>query len=324
MTVTTHPRDPPPLGELAAIIQRSLLANFASASVSVVECPDLRQPPFHLASSGLSGNPCIADVGGQANLFPRPNFDAKFDLRSLAKDMQMTEGEGGFLIGAGAAPFHDTGYNAELAVNLYTPPGPHVGTSDPDIDQVRNGTRIIQVNKDGSPCCEPIGSLNCGLMVNLFGSTGDTGPVLKITARARTGDKNFTHCIRLGLADHYGDSRPISLGGVFLLKAGKAKFHIMPDFPKEENLPFRDREQLEKNWLTYHDFGAPVICLTVMHSSDPEGLGLRMEHTHCFEVDGNRKGGHYHYDLQDEGEEVEYEAYLNVASTIYRIDRPGA
>jgi hypothetical protein len=111
---------------------------------------------------------------------------------------------------------------------------------------------------------------------------------------------------------------------VFILKAGKAKFHIMPDFPKEENLPFRDREQLEKEWLTYHDFEAPVICLTVMHSSDPERLGLRMEHTHCFEVEGNRKGGHYHYDLQDGDEEVEYEAYLNVASTVYRIDRPEA
>jgi hypothetical protein len=161
-------------------------------------------------------------------------------------------------------------------------------------------------------------------MVNLFGSSGDTGPVLKITAGSRTGEQNFTNCIRLGLADHYGDSRPVSLGGVFILKAGKAKFHIMPDFPKEENLPFRDREQLEKEWLTYHDFEAPVICLTVMHSSDPERLGLRMEHTHCFEVEGNRKGGHYHYDLQNGDEEVEYEAYLNVASTVYRIDRPEA
>ncbi|KAJ5175121.1 uncharacterized protein N7482_000998 [Penicillium canariense] len=322
MGTTTHPRDPPPLGELAAVIQRSLQANFASATASVVECPDLRQPPFHLASPGLSGSPCIADVGGQANLFPLPNLDARFSLRSLARDMQMTEQEGGFLIGAGAAPFHDTGYNAELAVNLYTPPGPHVGAGDQDVDKVRNGTRIIQMNPDGSSCCEPIESLNCGLMVNLYGSTGDSGPVLKITARARTGDQNFTNCIRLGLADHYGDSRPVSLGGAFLLKKGKAKFHIMPDFPKSDQLPFQDREQLEKEWLTYHVFEAPIVCLTVMHSADPEGLGLRMEHTHGFETDGNRKGGHYHYDMPETAAEVEYEAYLNVASTVYRIDRP--
>lgn len=229
----------------------------------------------------------------------------------------------GFLIGAGAAPFQDIGHNAELAPNVaWNSISEQSSFDDPSSLNVTNGTRVIQVEPDGSPSCGHIASTNCALMMNLYGSSGRAGPVLKVTARSRTGKLNFTNCIRLGLRDAYGDSTPISLGGVFLLKSGKAKFHIMPDFPPKNQLPFRDREQLEKEWLTYHVFGAPVVCLTVMHSADPEGLGLRMEHTHCFEPEGNQKGGHYHYDVNYGDEEVEYEAYLCPASTLYRIDQP--
>lgn len=307
------------MGELATIIQKSLGSNFANATARVVDCPDLREPPFNLAAAGLSGNPCIADIGGQANLFPTPNLNAKYSLLSLAKDMQMSP-TGGFIIGAGAAPFYDIGHNAELAPNISWSSEADVPEFDiPSSLRVVNRTRVIDVNTEGLSSCHHATSTNCALMMNLYGSTGDPGQVLKISARGRTGDLNFTNCIRLGLRDFYGDSNPISLGGVFLLKSGKAKFHVMPDFPKD--LPFRNREQLEKEWLTYHVFDAPVVCLTVMHSADPEGLGLRMEHTHCFDAGGSRKGGHYHYDVPGE-EEVEYEAYLHPASILYRIDPP--
>lgn len=322
MSVTTHHRDTPPLEELAAVIQRSLQANFASATAKAEPCPDLRQPPFNLVAAGLSGNPCIADVGGQPNLFPTPNLEAKYSLLSLANDMRMSPSEG-FLLGAGAAPFRDIGHNAELAPNLAWHAKSDQSTFDqPESLTVTNGTRVIQVEPDRTTSCEHIASTNGALMMNLYGSSGQPGPALKITARSRTGDLNFTNCIRLALRSFYGDSRPISLGGVFLLKSGKAKFHIMPDFPPKDQLPFRDREQLEKEWLTYHVFDAPVVCLMVMHSADPEGLGLRMEHTHCFDAEGSRKGGHYHYDVRDGDGEVEYEAYLNPASTLYRIRRP--
>lgn len=323
MAVTKHLRDPPPLDELAAVIQRSLLSNFETASASVVECPDLKQPPFNLAASGLCGSPRIADIGGQQHLFPRPILNAKYSLLSLARDMEMSH-NAGFILGAGAAPFHDIGQNAELAPNLSWRANDKTSSfENPSSLTLDNGTRVIKVNRCDTTICERISSTNCALMINLYGSDGDTGPVLKINAKTRTGEHNFTDSIRYGLQKIYGDSRPISLGGVFLLKSGRAKFHIMPDFPPEDQLPFRDRDQLEKEWLSYHIFQAPVICLTVMHSADPGGLGLRMEHTHCFDTDGNRKGGHYHYDIQDGEENVEYEAYFNVASLVYRIDQPG-
>ncbi|KAL4734349.1 hypothetical protein BDV11DRAFT_212900 [Aspergillus similis] len=329
MSVTTSARNPPPLSELAPIIARALQQNFAHASASVTQCPNLRNPPFGLAAAGLSGNPRIADVGGQANLFPSPNFDAKYSLLSLARDMEMSADKG-FILGAGAAPFQDIGHNAELAPNVawQAREGMKVKELDlgsPDCVDIVNETRVVEVvvGEADSVNCRHAPSTNCALMVNLFGSSGLPGPVLKVTARGRTGPANFTNAIRAGLLEAYGDSYPISMGGVFLLKTGMARFHVMPDFPAPENLPFKDRRVLEQEWLKYHTCEAPVVCLTVFHSADPEGLQLRMEHTHCFELDGSRKGGHYHYDLEtDHGGEVEYEAYLNVAEVVYRIDRP--
>ncbi|OJJ54939.1 hypothetical protein ASPSYDRAFT_159178 [Aspergillus sydowii CBS 593.65] len=313
MTVTITPRNPPPLSELAPVIERALSQTFTHASASVIQCPDLRNPPFGLAAPGLSGNPRIADVGGQPNLFPSPNFDAKFDLLALAREMQMNPRKG-FVLGAGAAPFQDIGHNAELVPNLAW--DGRTGVSSPDLSDVDS----LDSEDEEAIKCRPSPSTNCALMVNLFGSSGDPGPVLKITARTRTGVENFTNTIRAGLLKAYGDSRPVSLGGVFLLKSGRAKFHVMPDFPPAEELPFKDRKLLEQEWLRYRTCAAPVVCLTVFHSADPENLGLRMEHTHCFDLEGEEKGGHYHYDI--EGEEVEYEAYLNVAESVYRIDRP--
>ncbi|KAL2794612.1 hypothetical protein BJX66DRAFT_303475 [Aspergillus keveii] len=328
MTVSATPRSPPPLAELASIIEDALRQNFTHASAEVVECPDLREPPFGLSAPGLSGNPVIADIGGQANLFPTPNFDAKFSLLTLARDMHMSP-EHGLLIGAGAAPWQDIGHNAELAPNIsWTGKnGETANFNDKVSISITNKTRVIEVNpssslSEHSITCRPSApSTNCALMANLFGSSGLPGPVLKITARARTGAHNFTNAIRHGINAAYGDRTPVSLGGAFLLKSGSAKFHVMPDFPSREDLPFRDRQQLEQEWLKYQICTAPVVCLSVFHSADPEGLGLRMEHTHCFDLEGGEKGGHYHYDIEDGGE-VEYEGYFNVAEVVYRIDQP--
>ncbi|KAL2811395.1 hypothetical protein BJX63DRAFT_399187 [Aspergillus granulosus] len=326
MTVSIIPRESPPLSELAAVIENALQQNFTHATAEVIQCPDLRQAPFGLAAAGLSGNPVVADVGGQANLFPTPNFDAKFSLLSLARDMRMSP-MGGLLIGAGAAPWQDIGHNAELAPNLAWEgrDGKTPDFGDDESLTVTNNTRIIEVGPPApggcsSITCRPSQSTNCALMVNLFGSDGLPGSVLKITARTRTGPHNFTNAIRLGIHAAYGDSRPVSLGGAFLLKSGAAKLHIMPDFPVRDDLPFKDRGQLEE-WLKYQACTAPVVCLSVFHSADPEELGLRMEHTHCFDPEDGVKGGHYHYDLKDSGA-VEYEGYFNVAECVFRVDRP--
>lgn len=318
MQTTKHLLSPPSLDKIAKILAPALKANYKEATVSVEQCPDLRAAPFHLAAEGLSGNECVADIGGQPHLFPKPLLNKQYSLISMAKEMEMSQ-DRGQLLGAGAGPFHVIGVNSELAPNLSWQSG---------FDNVKNQTYYTKIDGSGgkpTAVCSESPTCDCALMMNLYGSAGTPGPVLKITARSRVGEqKSFTECIRRALYDAYGEETPVSMGGAFLIKSGKAYFHVMPDFPPESELPFKSPKQLN-DWLTYHNFEAPIVCLSVFHSADPgKKLGLRMEHTHCFSIDGGNRGGHYHHDLEPGSgvEEVEYEAYLNTAKTIYRIDKP--
>lgn len=303
---------PPPLDDLATAIRDGLTSAFTSSSVTVSQPPDLRDPPFHLAGPGLSGNVRIADIGGQPNLLPAPNLDAKYDLVRVSDLMDMSR-DGGLLIGAGAGPFHVLGRNTELM--------PNIAWSSEE-NRVHNDTHYAKVTDDGQVHCEKIGeSTGFGLMCNLLGCDGKVGLALHVKAKGRIGTKNFTDSIRNAIQAVHGE-KLISIGGVFVVHAGKAKLHVMPDFPCE---PFNGRKDVEA-WLRYFDTDGPLVCLSVFHSGDDRGLGLRMEHTHCFAGDGEdrqRRGGHYHFDLDETAGEVEYEGWFNVAETLYRIDQPG-
>lgn len=290
----------PPLEDLVECIKNELAQGFKSTSVSVDQCPDLRQTPYNLAFAGLCGSPRVADVGGQPNLAPSPDFSKKYNLLSIARLMEMPEGQGA-LLGAAAGPFHVVGMNSELMPNLSWKDG-----------EVSNETYFAKVKADGSALCGKLPSHDCALMANLFGSAGLAGPVLHITASSRTGTLNFTEAIRKALQDAFG-TRTISLGGVFLISKGKAKLHVMPDF---SSAPLINDEQ-KQGWLRFYEMEAPLVCLSLLHSHDP-GLDLRIEHTHCFSDHG--EGGHYHCDTTPE--DVRYEAWFNVAEVLYRIDRP--
>lgn len=291
---------PPPIRDLVDCIKHELTRNFKSTSVSVELCPDLRQTPYNLASYGLCGSPRIADVGGQPNLAPTPDFSKKYDLLDVAKLMEMS-GDQGALLGAAAGPFHVVGMNSELMPNLAWEHG-----------KIMNETHFAKVEDNGSALCEKLHSHDCALMANLFGSAGLPGEVLHITASSRSGPLNFTEAIRKALRAEYG-TRTISLGGVFLITKGKAKLHVMPDF---SSTPLVTDEQ-KQEWLRFYDMEGPLVCLSVLHSYNP-GLDLRIEHTHCFSDHG--EGGHYHYDITPE--DVQYDAWFNVAEVLYRIDRP--
>eukprot|EP00050_Salpingoeca_kvevrii_P020572 m.100167 g.100167 ORF g.100167 m.100167 type:complete len:135 (+) comp8922_c0_seq4:90-494(+) len=43
-----------PLATIAAALEDILRGNFATADVTVVDCPDLREPPFRLAAAGAA------------------------------------------------------------------------------------------------------------------------------------------------------------------------------------------------------------------------------------------------------------------------------
>lgn len=103
------------------------------------------------------------------------------------------------------------------------------------------------------------------------------------------------------------------LGGVFLLKNGKANQHVMPDFSKT---PIHTEVELNQ-WLSFYEMPGTLIALGTLITDEFE-LDLRLQHFHSFST-GNW-GGHYHYDTTPDT--VEYEAYFSVGERIVRIDKP--
>ncbi|KAK8766688.1 ester hydrolase C11orf54 homolog [Amblyomma americanum] len=297
--VVKHSLHRPNLDEVAKVLNDGLKSTFEHVEVSVVDCPNLKEKPFMLASEGICGNPRLADVGGVPYLVPIVQKDKIYNLEEV---MRKTEVPDGLAIGAGAGPFNVVGVNSEMMHNMKCGEKPF------------NNSHYAKINEDGSyelgrftsTCCE------FGLMANLLISEGKSGKVIRVSAKRRTGGDNFVTAMRKVLAAHYG-SKPVGLGGAFLLEKGKAKLHIMPKF---STAPLLTNDAMN-TWLKFFEMDAPLVCLSVFVSHDP-GWDLRIEHTHCFS--DHKQGGHYHYDTTPE--EVEYLGYFNVAEWMYRIDAP--
>lgn len=77
----------------------------------------------------------------------------------------------------------------------------------------------------------------CSLTIILYGSLGFPGRVVKVNDRDRRGDgASFSEFMRSALWEAYGEARQVSLGGVFLVKQGQAKFRIIPQSPPSDEL----------------------------------------------------------------------------------------
>ena len=57
----------PSLEELGQVLREGLDQNFAHVDVSVVSCPDLSQPPYHLAASGMYLYICVCMLSRDLN-----------------------------------------------------------------------------------------------------------------------------------------------------------------------------------------------------------------------------------------------------------------
>ena len=185
-------------------------------------------------------------------------------------------------------------------------------TSD---EQVFNETHSAKVNPDGSMELHKVPSTETrtALLGNVFLCEGKPGQVLKVVCKTRIGSENFISAVRNTLAEYYTDDKTVGLGGVFLLKNGKANQHVMDDFSKT---PITTEEELN-NWLKFYEMPAPLIAVGTLVTNEAD-LDLRLQHFHSFSTHG--KGGHYHYDVTPET--VEYEGYFNVGARIVRVDKP--
>ncbi|XP_013405405.1 ester hydrolase C11orf54 homolog isoform X2 [Lingula anatina] len=255
-----------------------------------------------LAGEGLCGNPRLADIGGVPNLIPLAKREKIYNFEKIAGQLDLSNA---FMIGAGCGPAHVMKVNTEMMPNLSVD-----GGGD---GKVNNQTYLGRLNPDEKSYdlfVSPTTDFN--LMANVFCSEGKPGKVIEVKVQKRVGEENFMSCMRKVLAAHYG-TKPVALGGVFLVEKGKVKIHIMRDFSK---VPLNSDEEVNK-WLTFHEASAPLVVIGELISHDPD-LDLRVEHFHLFSDHG--EGGHYHTDTTPDI--IEYRAYLNVAEFMYRIDRP--
>lgn len=106
----------PELEELKKVLNSGLKSNFQDVLVEVIDCPDLSQAPFHLASKGLNGNPTLLELGGPPYLLPLVDRSKLYDLKTMCQKAleghDMTEM---LVIGAGAGPFPFLGTNVEVS-----------------------------------------------------------------------------------------------------------------------------------------------------------------------------------------------------------------
>ncbi|XP_039292465.1 ester hydrolase C11orf54 homolog isoform X2 [Nilaparvata lugens] len=101
----------PQFEDVVKALSKGLRENFETVNVSLEDCPDLTQEPFHLAAKGLGGSPKIVDLGGPPYLLPNVDKSRYYDCALLGEICQI---EPAFIVGAGAGPFQYVGTNSEV------------------------------------------------------------------------------------------------------------------------------------------------------------------------------------------------------------------
>ncbi|KAI2562316.1 hypothetical protein KI723_111566 [Homo sapiens] len=215
-------------------------------------------PSLEELAGGICGKTRIAEVGGVPYLLPLVNQKKVYDLNKIAKEIKLP---GAFILGAGAGPFQTLGFNSEFM--------PVIQTESEHKPPV-NGSYFAHVNPADGGCLlekysEKCHDFQCALLANLFASEGQPGKVIEVKAKRRTGPLNFVTCMRETLEKHYGN-KPIGMGGTFIIQKGKVKSHIMP--AEFSSCPLNSDEEVNK-WLHFYEMKAPLVCLPVFVSRDP-------------------------------------------------------
>ncbi|NP_001232953.1 uncharacterized protein LOC100572956 [Acyrthosiphon pisum] len=291
----------PPLRCIIEAILPELLDNFENASVEVVQCPDLTQPPFNLTSEGLCGDENVFDIGDVTNLLPSLKREKLYNVKDLK---QITGSDPLFIIGACAGPYPFFGADSECVENVKM-----TG------DRVENGTHVHMTKSDDVPECFhkslPDDEMRFSMMANFFTSNGFKGEVLKIVCEVRKGPLSYSTCIKEALVKHFGNEI-IALGGVILIENGKVKVHVIK--PSLTKIPIKSEKELG-NLLHFIELSPPLVGVGCIVSHDP-GLNLRLQHFHLY-TDHNQ-GGHYYNDT--EPETIKYTGYFGVSKQFTKID----
>lgn len=103
------------------------------------------------------------------------------------------------------------------------------------------------------------------------------------------------------------------VGGVFLVKNGIVLQHIAPNFPDPRKASIYDVDK----WAKFFNMNAPLTAVGTFITSD---MGLNMQLENYYSFSGRKWGGHY--DKDKNANNIEYEAYFNIATRAALIDRP--
>lgn len=135
--------------------------------MEVVDCPDLRRSPFHLASSGLGGDQTIVEFGGPPYLLPLVDRSKVYDLVTLVKNIKGYETKKFFTCGAGAGPWPIFDQNCEGIINLSVDVD-GTTTNETHVARVLPGSASMQTELVKVPAKET----RSALLGNLFLSEG--------------------------------------------------------------------------------------------------------------------------------------------------------
>lgn len=288
------------------VLENALRTNFAYVNVSIVLSPDLRQPPFHLASVGIGGDPLIFEYGDNAYLLPLVDRSRVYDLIPIIRHIPRYEHKEFFAAGAGLGPFAWINQANEGVFNLKVEGNGAVNNQNHVIRTIANRT-AIELRR------VPTADTTVSILGNVFVSEGRTDRVLKVVARQRTGTANFINAMRVGLTQAYAQHPVVALGGVFAVNTGTTHVHVVDDFSPTPINPGPDFS----NWLTFHDLPAPIVNVGNLVSRQGD-FGLRFQHFHGYNPATNY-GGHYEFDTTPNT--VEYEGYFNVANRVLVVDK---
>lgn len=205
---------------------------------------------------GICGDEKLLDVGGPPFLTPLPQKDRIYDMKDYPKLAEMNQNDT-FLLGAGAAPWTYLNRCAEAMPNILL-------RKDGSWLQKTQIAYTVDADDSYKIATLPQNETTMSLMGNYFASRGIQGKVLEIKCKVRTGKENFVTCMRKTLGKEF-EGKTIALGGTFLVKSGKLKIHVMPQFSE---CPLETNEQVEK-WLKFYEMSSPFVCLSEFVSNDP-------------------------------------------------------
>ncbi|KAL6420593.1 hypothetical protein ACFW04_014640 [Cataglyphis niger] len=311
--------------ELATVLQNGLKYHFVEATVEWVDCPDLTQEPFNLATSGLCGDAIISEISGMSYLFPFMESEFQYSIKRIIKEIY-NNFNNGLIIGASIC-LHLRQYLVQLGELIMNASFSRVTKDDIEIINKSHiafldettGRCALESITNSDPHCYPHG--------NFFISEGKPGQVLKVWAKKRIG-LQFLTALQYTLEKKYSSDiypKLIGLGGTFVMKSGRARHHIMP-YNWNNNLTNARRIH---NWLHYCDLHAPLVAVGTLLSSnlvykqaykfsDLEICGLTEIHFHTFSSNG-AAGGHFYTDVQSM-DPVEYLGYFYPARMFYHVD----